>query len=203
MRWTVLLPLKGLPQAKSRLQGASGDAQQHAELVLAMRADTMTAIRAARRVARVLVIVDRPDDLHPQALIQDGVGLNAALTEGAAYAAAHWPQDGVAALVGDLPALRPEELDAALAASGTARTFVADADGSGTTLLAVGPGTALAPKFGTGSAARHAASGAVALAAGPGLRCDVDTPDDLQRAAGVGLGSITRAWAAVVQAACC
>jgi 2-phospho-L-lactate guanylyltransferase len=203
MKWTILLPLKALPLAKSRLQPASTDADQHAQLVQAMRADTLTAIHAARRVARVLVIVDRPDDLHPLALLQIGRGLNAALTEGAAYAAEHWPQDGVAALVGDLPALRADELDAALGrASDTGRAFVPDADGTGTTLLAAVPDTALAPQFGVGSAARHAASGAVAVPAGPGLRCDVDTPDDLQRAAAVGLGSTTQAWAAV-QAACC
>jgi 2-phospho-L-lactate guanylyltransferase len=99
----------------------------------------------------------------------------------------------VAALVGDLPALRPEELaDALTAAAGHPRAFVPDAEGAGTTLLAVRPGVSLAPAFGAGSAARHG-SGAVALDAGPGLRRDVDTAADLQAAADVGLGPATAA----------
>ncbi len=194
VRWTVLVPMKALPQAKSRLLAASTDSDQHVQLVRAMRADTLAAIDAADRVARLLVVTDRADDEHPGALVQSRPGLNAALSEGAAYARARWPGDGVAALVGDLPALRGADLDAALGeASRYARSFAADATGTGSTLLTALPGTALRPLFGASSAARHAASAARRLTASPGLRCDVDTPADLQRAAEVGLGVQTNA----------
>jgi len=131
-------------------------------------------------------------------LVQSEPGLNNALREGAALAAARWPDDGVAALVGDLPALRPEDLDEALAAAAHhKRAYVADAAGTGTTLLTAGPGTELLPEFGAGSAARHGRTAAT-VPAGRGLRQDVDTTEDLAAAAAIGLGPATRATVAAV-----
>jgi 2-phospho-L-lactate guanylyltransferase len=115
------------------------------------------------------------------------------LREAADHARRSWPGDGIAALVGDLPALRPDELQAALtAAAAHPRSFVPDAPGTGTTLLAVTASVPLDPQFGLDSAARHA-SGAAVLQAGPGLRHDVDTADDLRAAALLGLGPATAA----------
>jgi 2-phospho-L-lactate guanylyltransferase len=189
VRWTVVIPAKALPEAKSRLLAASADDAAHRRLVAAIRADTLSAAGAAGGVARVLVVTDRPGD--PDALVQRQPGLNAALREAAEYAARSWPEDGIVALVGDLPALRPDELRAALsAAAGHPRSFVADAPGTGTTLLAVTPGNPLNPQFGAGSAARHADGGTL-LDGGPGLRHDVDTAEDLLQAAGLGLGAAT------------
>lgn len=74
------------------------------------------------------------------------------------------------------------------------RGYVADAPGGGTVLLAAPAGVPLAPRFGPGSAAAHAASGALPLAGDwPSLRRDVDTPADLAAAAGLGLGPRTAA----------
>jgi 2-phospho-L-lactate guanylyltransferase len=189
MRWTVVIPAKALPEAKSRLLPASADPAAHRRLVESIREDTMAAARAAEGTARVLVIADRPQ--LPGALVQTRPGLNAALAEAADYAMRTWPMDGVVALVGDLPALQPEALAAALAAAAQhARSFVADATGTGTTLLAALPGTSLSPAFGPGSAARHARV-ATPLDAAPGLRHDVDTADDLRAAAELGLGPAT------------
>jgi 2-phospho-L-lactate guanylyltransferase len=191
VQWTVVIPAKALPEAKSRLVPASADGVGHRRLVEAIRADTLAAARATEQVARVVVVTDRDGD--PDALVQTRPGLNAALREAAEHARRSWPDDGIAALVGDLPALRPDELGAALAsAAGHLRSFVADAPGTGTTLLAARPGTELDPRFGPGSAARHAA-GAARLPAGPGLTHDVDTADDLRAAAALGLGPATAA----------
>jgi 2-phospho-L-lactate guanylyltransferase len=189
--WTVVIPAKGLADAKTRLLPASDDPAAHRRLVQAIRADTLAAARAAVGVARVLVVTDRPGE--PGALVQTRPGLNAALEEAAEHAARCWPADGVAALVGDLPALRAGALSAALAAAARhRRAFVPDAAGTGTTLLAAHPGAQLAPAFGPGSAARHAEA-AVQLDAEAGLRQDVDTAEDLQRAARLGLGPATAA----------
>ena len=192
MRWTVLIPAKALPEAKTRLAGASADATAHRELVEAIRADTASAARAAANVARVVLVTDHPADVpDPLIFVQRAPGLNAALTEAAADAAARWPADGVAALVGDLPALRAVELSAALdAAAQHARAFVADAPGSGTTMLTALPGHALTPQFGAGSAARHGRL-AAPLPARPGLRQDVDTAADLDAALELGVGAAT------------
>lgn len=196
MRWTVLVPAKALPGAKSRLARAGADPGAHARLVAAIRSDTLAAVRASAPVARVVIVSDSVQALPPGAdeiLVQQRPGLNAALDEGAAYAAARWPGDGVAALVGDLPALRPDELADALDAAATVdRAYVPDTASSGTTLLTARPGVELTPFFGVGSAAQHAAA-AQPLDAGPGLRHDVDTADDLRAALQLGVGPATLA----------
>jgi 2-phospho-L-lactate guanylyltransferase len=194
VRWTVLIPVKSLPEAKSRLAGASTDRAAHARLVRAIRADAIAAARAADGVARLVLVVDGPrgDAGGELVFVQVAPGLNAALAEAAEEAHARWPRDAVAALVGDLPALRPAELAAALAAAAThERAFVADAAGTGTTLLTALPGSAFLPRFGSDSAQRHA-NIASALDAAPGLRCDVDTAADLQAAIALGVGPATR-----------
>lgn len=191
VQWTVLVPVKALPAAKSRLAAFSADADAHARLVHAIRDDTLRATRTAPGVARVVRISDTADVDHE--LLQRRPGLNAALREGARYAHDRWPSDGVAALVGDLPALTSGELGRTLAAAAEHETaFVADAAGTGTTLLTALPSVTLDPRFGLGSAARHGTQ-AAALPAGPGLRQDVDTADDLRAAVLLGVGPSTLA----------
>ncbi|HEY2551396.1 MAG TPA: 2-phospho-L-lactate guanylyltransferase [Streptosporangiaceae bacterium] len=210
LAWSVVIPVKVLALAKTRLAGRDGGAardqagppglspQQRAELALAMAADTVAAAVACPLVGTVLVVTD--DGTAAAALgglgaliVPDvpGRGLNAALVFGAEHAAARWPGRGQAALAGDLPALSPGELAAALsAAAGVAQAFVPDAAGTGTTLYATGPGITFWPRFGPGSRAAHQAHGAVELDLPGigGLRQDVDTPADLALATGLGLG---------------
>ncbi|MBL8925476.1 MAG: 2-phospho-L-lactate guanylyltransferase [Pseudonocardia sp.] len=206
----LVMPVKPLHAAKSRLRGAAdrgvGDPDAHAALALALAHDTVAAVLAARAVRRLLLISSDP--VVAAELAAAGVevvpdvpgGLNAALGHGAAILRAADPGTPVGALQADLPALRPSELDealhdaAALFATGARRAFCPDARGTGTTLLLAAAGAPLDPRFGAGSAAHHRASGAIPLAAaGPGLRRDVDTGDDLCAAAELGLGPHTRA----------
>jgi 2-phospho-L-lactate/phosphoenolpyruvate guanylyltransferase len=194
--WSVLMPVKVLAQAKSRLAGLAGPRRE--DLALALACDTVTAVLGADAVARVIVITD--DQVATAALEALGAlvvpdeprdGLNAALRHGAGYAAARWPADGTAALSADLPALRPEQISRALrAAAAWPTAFVADAAGDGTTLYTAVPGAAFRPSFGLASRARHAAGGAVELVLDgvAGLRRDVDTPSDLRGAVTLGLG---------------
>lgn len=192
MQWTVLIPAKSLPTAKSRLAPVSVDAAAHRRLVQAIRRDTADSAAAAQGVARVVLVVDRGAP-RPDTMVQSAPGLNAAIVEAAGQAARRWPCDAIAVLVGDLPALRPHELAAALAAASVhERSFVADRHGTGTTLLAARPGASLRPAFGPRSATTHERN-AVRLEAGPGLRHDVDTAADLQAAAEFGLGPATSA----------
>jgi 2-phospho-L-lactate guanylyltransferase len=192
VRWTVLIPVKSLTEAKSRLTGASVDDAGHRRLVAAIREDTIAAARATTVVARLVLVTDGAvepgDDLS---FTQSRPGLNAALTEAASDAARRWPDDGIAALVGDLPALRPQDLASALhSASGHQQAFVPDAAGTGTTLLTALPGHPLAAQFGPGSAGRHHAV-ATPIDAGARLRHDVDTPTDLDEALPLGIGPRT------------
>ncbi len=194
--WSVLMPVKVLARAKSRLAGLAGP--RRAELALALACDTVTAVLACQAAARVIVITDDPAAEAALAGLgalvvpdEPGDGLNAALRHGAAHAAARWPGSGTAALSADLPALRPAEIGRALrAASGWPTAFVADAAGDGTTLYTAAPGAAFRPAFGPESRARHTTGGAAELDLEgiPGLRRDVDTPADLRGAAALGLG---------------
>lgn len=200
MSWTALLPLAGLASAKSRLRAASPDDAAHRRLVTAIRDDTAAALRASRAVARVVAISPDPDCLEWAAqhgfvaLAEAEPGLNAALDLAAAYAADNWPDDGLVALVGDLPAATGPALDALLARLGPGqRGFVADHHGVGTTLLAAATRVPLEPRFGVDSARWHRATGAVPLEADLGLRWDIDTPADLVAAlAAVPVGDFTR-----------
>lgn len=197
--WSVLMPVKVLSEAKSRLAGLAGP--RRGELALAVACDTVTAVMRTDQAARAIVITDDP--VAASALRELGAlvvpdeprdGLNAALRHGAGIAAQGWPASGTAALSADLPALRPAELARALeAAAGWPNAFVADAAGDGTTLYTAAPGAAFRPAFGLASRARHAAGGAAELELTdiPGLRWDVDTPADLRGAAELGLGPRT------------
>jgi 2-phospho-L-lactate guanylyltransferase len=177
--------------------------------VLALLADTLAAALSCPAVGAVLVVTDDPAAVAvAQALGARTVpdepdrGLNPALEHGARAAGG----GAVAALSSDLPALRPAELaDALTAALETAadapRCFVADAAGTGTTLLTA-VGTVLEPHFGPDSAGAHRASGAIELTGPwPGLTRDVDTGADLRAALTIGAGPRTTALAVRLGAA--
>jgi 2-phospho-L-lactate/phosphoenolpyruvate guanylyltransferase len=201
-RVDLVVPVKRLAAAKSRLRDPASDPVGHTRLALALTLDTVTAARAARRVRTVLVV--SADRTVAATLMASGievvddplVGLNAAYDRGALLLRLRDPHTAVGALQADLPALRPADLDAAVAAALAtgARAFTADADGTGTTFLLATAGVELDPRFGGGSAVRHRASGAVPLdGAWPSLRRDVDTPADLAAALRLGVGVYTRA----------
>jgi 2-phospho-L-lactate guanylyltransferase len=145
--------------------------------------------RSARLAGATVVPESRP-----------GSGLVAAIGDGLSAASRRpWCARPAAVLLADLPALRPEDLDAALAAArdaldaeGTRMAAVPDADGTGTVLLAARTPARLDPAFGPGSFAEHLRRGAVPLPLDlPRLRRDVDTPADLDAALALGVGPRT------------
>ncbi|WP_069884998.1 2-phospho-L-lactate guanylyltransferase [Streptomyces luteocolor] len=205
MQWTLVIPLKPLALAKSRLGATTGDGLRPG-LALAFAQDTVAAALACPAVRDVAVVTD--DTLAGRELTAlgarivldlPGKGLNAALRHGTAAVRAERPDIAVAALNADLPALRPQELARALdGAAPFARAFVPDAAGIGTTLLTAAAGEDPRPAFGPGSRARHAASGAVELSLDgvDSVRQDVDTGEDLMAALSLGVGARTAAAAA-------
>jgi 2-phospho-L-lactate guanylyltransferase len=191
-RWLVVVPVKGTADAKSRLQAG-------ADLALAIALDTVQAAASAPGVSAVIVVT------HPSAAVAfdevdafvemlEQPGLDTAVAAGLATAATFAaPGLGVAVMLGDLPALQPSELGTALAAAALVdRAMVADATGTGTTLITARDGASHDPAFGAGSAAAHGAAGYVPLdvPVTSGLRRDVDTAEDLAALAGR-LGSRT------------
>ena len=194
-RWCLVVPVKRLALAKTRLTATAGP--HRSDLALAFALDTVEAALGCDLVRAVVAVTDEPE--AARLLLRLGAdvvadrpdaGLNPALVHGAEAARAAHPDCGIGALSADLPALRPAELEHALRQATAAVSFVRDAGHDGTTLLLAHPGSELEPEFGPASAHRHAARGAVELlgAGFPSLRRDVDTEDDLAAAVGLGLG---------------
>lgn len=196
----LVIAVKRLAAAKTRLAPAfSTSSREH--LVLAMLVDTINAASAVAALQSVLVVT--PDATAAAAARKLGAlvltdptpaghrdPLNNALL--AAETEMRSCTANVIALQGDLPALQTAELDEAIAAARSRpRSFVADRHGTGTSAL-FSFGVALDPQFGVESAERHRRSGAIELTgAWPGLRCDIDTADDLSAAQALGIGSAT------------
>ena len=203
--WAVVVPVKRLTRAKSRLDV---EPAARVELALAMAADTVAACLAARTVRAVVVVSD--DERAAGALRALGAhvvadepdaGLNPALVHGAVEALRAQPEAAVAALSSDLPALSPAALDALLAAAAQVGVgCVADAAGTGTTMLTARSVGAFRPAFGGQSRQRHVDDGAFDLTtvADPRLRRDVDTFADLMDALRLGCGPATTAVASAL-----
>jgi 2-phospho-L-lactate guanylyltransferase len=196
----LVIAVKRLAAAKTRLAPVFSSATRE-NVVLAMLIDTITTALAVPALHTITVVT--PDDAAADAARRLGARvltdptplghrnpLNNALT--VAEAAVRRQTPNIIALQGDLPALQPQELaEAITAARGYPRSFVGDRHGTGTSAL-FAFGVALDPQFGADSAARHRHSGAIELTgAWPGLRCDIDTPDDLLVARRLGVGAAT------------
>lgn len=198
----VIIAVKRLAAAKTRL-AALFSADVRERVVLAMLIDTITAAHRVEAVGSITVVT--PDETAAAAARELGADVLADPTpehhrdplNNAVLAAARSVNSHVANIVvlqGDLPALRTYELGEALAAArGHPRSFVADRQGTGTVAL-FAFGVSPDPLFGSDSAARHRDSGAAELLGGwPGLRCDIDTPEDLVEARHLGVGVATTA----------
>jgi 2-phospho-L-lactate guanylyltransferase len=196
----LIIAVKRLTAAKTRLAPVFS-AKTRESVVLAMLVDTLTAARRVSSLQSITVIT--PDEAAAAAATSLGAEvfvdptpaddpdpLNSAITT--AERAINDAVANIAVLQGDLPALQTQELAEAIsAARHYQRSFVADRLGTGTALLCAF-GTALDPRFGADSCARHSRSGAIELTgAWPGLRCDVDTPADLAIARQLSVGPAT------------
>jgi 2-phospho-L-lactate/phosphoenolpyruvate guanylyltransferase len=196
----LVIAVKRLAAAKTRLAGVFSAATREA-VVLAMMVDTIKAALAVPALQTVTVVT--PDQVAAETALELGAQVFSDPTpdghrdplNNAIRAAEDVIRDStpnIVALQGDLPALQPQELAEAIAAArGYPRSFVGDRHGTGTSAL-FAFGVALAPEFGPDSARRHQHSGAIELTGPwPGLRCDIDTPDDLMVARRLGVGTAT------------
>jgi 2-phospho-L-lactate/phosphoenolpyruvate guanylyltransferase len=198
--WTLVVPVKRLAKAKTRLGGLAPD--RRAELALAFAADTVAAALRCSLVDAVVVVTDEPVASSALAALGAHVvadtpdaGLNPALIHGAIEAKRLHAASGVGALSADLPALRPTELEHALRdAESSPISFVADVAGIGTTLLVAWTLEKFVPRFGVRSRAAHRAAGVHEIEDDnlASLRRDVDTQVDLWDAQRLGLGPRTR-----------
>ena len=207
--WVAVMPVKGAPTAKSRL-----DHEHRAQLAEAFALDTVTALLAASVIRAVFVVTaDARIAAHLTALgVQivpeptDAGGhdpLNAAISAGVDAARAVHPGSNVAVFTGDLPALTASDVDAALTlAAPHPLSMVPDAEGTGTAVLLALAGKPFTPRFGAASRAAHEAAGhhPLDLPASSSIRRDVDTVSDLADALHLGVGPRTSALIARMSA---
>lgn len=202
--YAVLVPVKRPAVAKSRL-GGLGD-RARGDLAQAFAADTVAAVRACPLVARVLVVTDdhrlaaRLSELGADVIPDGASDLNGTLVQAAAEMHRRDPHLRLVGLCADLPALRPDELTVALQATDPSRmSFVADQERTGTTAVVAPTLEMFRPSFGPGSRRQHLEAEAheVDGVDVPGLRRDVDDPDDLVTALQLGVGP----WTAMVTTA--
>lgn len=190
--WTVVIPVKDPARGKTRLVVAGVD---RVALARAIALDTIAAAAACELVERVVVVGDDHGLTLESPVVRfvsegDARGLDAAVATGAEP----FERMPRAALLGDLPSLRPADLAHALErAASVDRAVVADAEGTGSTLVTAAAGASWATSFGDGSFARHVALGCVALDVPDSstLRRDVDTAEQLRGADALGLGPRT------------
>lgn len=184
-----MIPVKGTAASKSRF--GPGD---HRDLALAMALDTVEAALAVAPVIVVTVGGAEFQSLGATILQDPGAGLIAAIEAGLEGVESH-----SAVLLGDHPALRPQELqDALAAAERNPRSLVPDDDGTGTALVAALRGARHDLAFGPGSRAAHRERGYAELEGQwPGLSRDVDLAEHLEELAiaGFELGRHSRALA--------
>lgn len=199
--WTVIVPVKPLGEAKSRLRIDQPSADAWARAFLS---DVLAAVSAVERISTTIVATSDTEvsSIAQQwgAIVVDdsrAPGINRAVAHAARYAR---EGSGIAVVVSDLPLLTPEALTRVLEYADEHRTsFLADLGGTGTTMWMTHDRRDLPPHFGSHSRAAHAAAGAhdiAEYAQDPGLlpaRSDIDTHADLERAGDEHLGPATRA----------
>ena len=174
-KWHAVVPIKPVPERKTRLQGCltSKEIETLTERMLRHVLDVAARVEA---IGAVTVLgSQRPCWWHGRWIADSGPGLNAALA-----AAALAVPDRLVIVHADLPALQPDDLAALLAAAESGAALAPDRRGTGTNAIALRDARNFAFVFGSDSFARHCATlpgcGVVRRA---GLGLDIDLPDDL------------------------
>ena len=192
-RTAVVVPVRGLEGAKSRL-GAVLDAEERRELVELLLRRTVVAALGATGVSLVAVVSPDADALAvgveagAEPIAQRSSGLNPGIIE--ARAVLDGRADRLLVLPADLPGITAEDVSTLLAAADAAATggaavvaLAPDRHGRGTNALLLDPPGVIEPNFGGDSRAAHAglaaAAGAAYVEADGLLGLDLDTPDDL------------------------
>lgn len=200
--WHLVVPVKGGPGAKSRLDTPAG--VERGALADAIAMDTVSAASEAVTRSGVVVVTSETGlerwarHLGVFVVPDPGRGLNAAIAMGLSWLGDHAPRSRHGVLLGDLPALQAWDLMSALVAAERHFTaFVPDTSGTGTVLLTAAAGAPLQPRFGRDSAQQHERTGHTRLELdNPRLRTDVDDAASLQVALGLGVGPHTAALVA-------
>ena len=173
----VLVPLKALGRAKSRLADALS-ADERAELMRSLLDRVVGVVREAG-VERITVVTAESIEGY-DIWLDRGLAWNDAL---AAAAAEVVTTPIVAVISADLPLVQPDEVEELLEATPAQGIAIARALDGGTNAVSMRPPGLVRTHFGEPqSAAVHAGLGVEHVVVDlPGLAFDVDTPEDLAR----------------------
>jgi 2-phospho-L-lactate guanylyltransferase len=184
----ILVPIKGLAGAKTRLKPALSVAER-ACLCRAMFLDVMAALLAFGSPESISILTDDAE-LESDALatgysvqLERGEGLNGALRR----CAREMSELGVPALMivpADIPAITPDDLSKLAGERRESITLAPAIVDGGTNLLICAPPDAIEFHFGPHSAARHiaaarAAGAVLQVVRPPHVIRDIDRPEDL------------------------
>ncbi|MFQ5514133.1 MAG: 2-phospho-L-lactate guanylyltransferase [Myxococcota bacterium] len=205
MKAVALVPFKAFTRAKRRLRTRYADADVE-RLGRAMLRDVLDALGAADRLQRRIVLTD---DVAVARVAQAGgaevrlrqpdPGLNAAIDEAELELLREGCQASLVVL-GDLPLLRAQDVDAVVEAGSKHAVVIAPSRDGGTALMLRRPPQAIPACFGPGSALVHAREATrrgldvltLTSHQGHGL-LDLDTPEDALRLLENGRDCRTRA----------
>lgn len=192
-RWHALVPAKRLREAKSRLG--------RDDLTLPFLADVIHAIAGSTLVTQVTVISSDPAIISHVTTLgattipdNDSGGLKEAINSGLQWCD-NQQLSHVLVVLGDLPCLTSAQIDQFLTAGcHHEASFLADAEGTGSTMWMRTTQSAPSPKFGIRSRAAHRESGVYEVNGDcfVGARRDVDTAVNLWDALRIGVGTATR-----------
>jgi 2-phospho-L-lactate guanylyltransferase len=194
MRLWAIVPAKPFAAAKTRLNAVLGNDEREA-LAREMLERTLATVVGAGGIARVIVVSRDPE---AQAIARargadvveegEGAGLNEALRLATA-AALRGGAEAVLVLPTDLPLLLPDDLDALRDRCSPPPAVVVAPDRvrRGTNALVVAPPALIEYAFGEDSFSVHiaranAVGARLEICVRPGLRLDIDGPDDLRLA---------------------
>ncbi|TXS95500.1 2-phospho-L-lactate guanylyltransferase [Parahaliea maris] len=205
----VLLPLKDLVAAKTRLAGILSPSERRG-LMQAMAEDVLAVLSSHPAADRLWLVSDDPgaallaEHFHARHLAERALGcsgLNRVLAAACDRIDAG-PGDHIMVLHADLPWLAARDVDAALTryAAAGGLLLAPDRNGAGTNLMVFPAASRPSFRFGTDSCERHRQ-----WAREAGVRCtllqrkgtarDIDHPADIaQLLVATDIGDATRAW---------
>jgi len=193
VRVAALVPFKCFTRAKGRLRTRYSDREVE-QIGHAMLADVLDALGRTKHLERVTVLTDDGEvaDVARQAqaevrLRSPDPGLNSAI-EGATRELVETGFDAALVVLGDVPLLQAEAVDALIAAGREHPVVLVPSADGGTTLLFRRPPDCIPACFGPDSNRAHEAAaraqGFVPLSLTglhPGMALDLDTPEDALR----------------------
>lgn len=203
----LLIPVKGLTQAKQRLTDHFSS-NARAALADALWQDFFEVVAATSGIDQIFVVsleprvLDRAASLHWQTIPESR---QISESDSVDFASRWCQERGVDSLLRlpvDLPLIEPRDIQSLFeqAAAAPSVTIVPSRDGQGTNALLRTPPTLFSSHFGPGSFAKHLAEAECAQARinvlrNPRIEVDIDDPADLALLAGVKIrGPRTRAW---------